>query len=406
MSDYLLADDLSGALEAGAAFHARGWRVRVPLLADVTDAAAPDELSVITSETRIVTVVEEARDTMRRLLTAQRDSGHRLLLVKIDSTLRGPIGAGIEAVREVLAPPLIVVCPANPLVGRTVINGVLRVNGVPLEQTDFHHDPQWPAHTGDIRTVLQGQGIDGVDSLTLAELRADRISESLKSGSKTVGGSRILVTDAETTDDIRLLVSGIRAAEPGTILIGSAMMATVLAELISPVKSADARKEGERIGSMLLLCGTQHPATHRQIETLLLDDAAAVLTTRVGDGLDVLQVELERAAHSHRVVAVHCTVSARTIDPSRALLDWLTQVATGALAHTDFAALYLTGGETAWAVCRALGGTELVIVCELEPGVILSRMARVGRHDLLVVTKPGGYGAPDAMVKHLTKMMK
>jgi len=39
MKDYLLADDLSGALEAGAAFRARGWRVTLSLDPDAGTGA-------------------------------------------------------------------------------------------------------------------------------------------------------------------------------------------------------------------------------------------------------------------------------------------------------------------------------------------------------------------------------
>ena len=52
MRDYLLADDLSGALDAAAAFHRAGRRVRVVWSHEAWDAAAPDTFIAYTTETR------------------------------------------------------------------------------------------------------------------------------------------------------------------------------------------------------------------------------------------------------------------------------------------------------------------------------------------------------------------
>ena len=42
MNDYFIADDLSGALDAAAAFHRTGRVVRVPLDPGVPDVTFPD----------------------------------------------------------------------------------------------------------------------------------------------------------------------------------------------------------------------------------------------------------------------------------------------------------------------------------------------------------------------------
>jgi len=61
------------------------------------------------------------------------DAGQRLF-VKIDSTGRGHIRATVEAVLAALPsrPSRVVVCPAYPLLGRTVLDGCVYVDGEPL----------------------------------------------------------------------------------------------------------------------------------------------------------------------------------------------------------------------------------------------------------------------------------
>jgi uncharacterized protein YgbK (DUF1537 family) len=62
-------------------------------------------------------------------------------------------------------------------------------------------------------------------------------------------------------------------------------------------------------------------------------------------------------------------------------------------------ALLLTGGETAVAVLRALGASGLHLAGEIEPGVALGTLAG-GRFDgLPLVTKAGGFGDPDLLVR-------
>jgi uncharacterized protein YgbK (DUF1537 family) len=60
------------------------------------------------------------------------------------------------------------------------------------------------------------------------------------------------------------------------------------------------------------------------------------------------------------------------------------------------ACLVLTGGETAAAVLAATGLGVLQVVGEVLPGIPLCKAC--GRDDLpLIVTKSGGFGAPDAL---------
>jgi uncharacterized protein YgbK (DUF1537 family) len=63
----------------------------------------------------------------------------------------------------------------------------------------------------------------------------------------------------------------------------------------------------------------------------------------------------------------------------------------------ELSGLVLAGGETALGACRALGGGALRVLDELLPAIPLCRLDANGRA-LRVVTKSGGFGAPDALV--------
>jgi len=118
---HLLADDLTGAADASAPF--AGRREVVILLPGA--GAATASLTVIDTETRGLPAAAAA--------AAVSAACHGLaggVFKKVDSTLRGPIGAELEAARVALGRGAVVLAPSLPAQGRTVRHGRLRVDGI------------------------------------------------------------------------------------------------------------------------------------------------------------------------------------------------------------------------------------------------------------------------------------
>ena len=93
-------------------------------------------LPVINTQSRGVPPDEAAarvRATCRELSAA----GRTVWFKKIDSTLRGNVGAELAALHAALAPCVIVCTPALPEQGRTVQDGVLLVAGEPAMATPY-----------------------------------------------------------------------------------------------------------------------------------------------------------------------------------------------------------------------------------------------------------------------------
>ena len=142
----VLADDLTGALEAGAAFAQRG------ILGQVAISKVPGttcRVLVVDTETRHLPENEAAG----RVENIARRANARLVYKKTDSTLRGNIRAELHAL-SLIGPVLYV--PAYPQLGRTLRDGCLHVHGVPVEQTAFAIDPLHPVRNGNIQVLLAG----------------------------------------------------------------------------------------------------------------------------------------------------------------------------------------------------------------------------------------------------------
>jgi uncharacterized protein YgbK (DUF1537 family) len=82
---------------------------------------------------------------------------------------------------------------------------------------------------------------------------------------------------------------------------------------------------------------------------------------------------------------------------SMAIATRLASIVAGVCDRVRVGALVLTGGDTASAVCGALGSVSLSLTGELEPA-IATGMLIGGRHPgLPVVTKAGGFGDDEAL---------
>ncbi len=142
----VLADDLTGALEAGAAFAQRGMESAVMLVKAEWNGKP---VLVIDTETRHLSEAEAAGRVQQLAVSANA----RLVYKKTDSTLRGNIRAELHAL-SLLGEVLYV--PAYPQLGRTLHDGCLHVHGVPVEQTPFATDPLRPVRNGNIAALLAG----------------------------------------------------------------------------------------------------------------------------------------------------------------------------------------------------------------------------------------------------------
>jgi len=154
MDVLVLADDLTGALEAGARFAGCGIEARVTADTGLMETLAP--VLVVDTETRHARPAEAAR-TIYALAREGRDRGARYLYKKTDSTLRGNIGSELgAALRASPGSPLLYV-PAYPQMGSTVKGARLYVRGVPVAETGFASDTLNPIAESNILAVLSEQ---------------------------------------------------------------------------------------------------------------------------------------------------------------------------------------------------------------------------------------------------------
>jgi uncharacterized protein YgbK (DUF1537 family) len=158
-------------------------------------------------------------------------------------------------------------------------------------------------------------------------------------------------------------------------------------------------------GPALVVVGTRHPATARQVESA---EAAAVRVVRPSPGAhapdewgaDMVAASLQSGqdviltteAVPHGWLQEH--------EVARRLAAEVTLI----LDRRRPSALVLTGGDVAASVVRALDARGIWLVDELLPGVPLGQLADGRASEMPVVTKAGGFGNPDAILTMLIRL--
>ena len=340
----VIADDITGAAEIAGIAHAAGQQARLlcasgPLYCDTVAVT-----TVIATDTRSMSEPEAAAETRR---IASAISHHTSpIFKKTDSALRGHVVAELTALMDVTGYQRAVYLPANPSKGRIIRKGIYYINEIPIHETAFNYDPEFPARTSSLR---------------------ERFPDAEAKG--------IIMPDAESEDDIRHII---RQYDDGkTIFAGAADLFTLIPPItpIGPIGPISPT-------TTLILCGST------QSKPLNLGIPIAPMPREVYDGEQGAGYWFQSLAtpatsliltipHTHRTgkeVAVHL----RTV---------MAEMAQRLVRKHRPDHLIIEGGATAWATLQALGWTDFRIVSQIAPGVV--QMSAT--NGTLVTLKPGSY---------------
>jgi uncharacterized protein YgbK (DUF1537 family) len=328
-----------------------------------------------------------------------------LLFKKIDSTLRGHLGAELNALLAV--PGLFsaaVVCPALPDQGRTLQCGVLHVHGEVQRNASGY-----PLHLCDL---LQSAGAPALWIDTTHAPAPCQLARMLAAA--IAAEARVLVVDARDTADLKRLALALRLLSSHRILaVGAAGLAKALGcELFAygrhPI-GASLQLPPVSAGPVVGVVGSFSPASVAQVREMAGDACVDVVRLPAGVWLDPAAAPTVAAAVGHaRALAddgrsvVFTAAGAPAAGSTRALVRAMAGAAGDIIRQAS--TLVLTGGDTARTVLDQLGIERLDVFGEVEPGICVSR--GTGRHSPCVVTKAGGFGDAGALLRVMRRFEK
>lgn len=414
----VIADDLTGANDTGGQFARQGMHTEVLLEgAAINDTATADILVVDTNSRAIPG--SKAYEKVQKAAKEAAEAGFCQYYKKMDSTLRGNVGIEVRAILDLNLHEFALVVPAFPKTGRITVGGFYLLNGAPISTTEIARDPKTPVYDSSLPELLRKQAGLQVGHIGFAEIAQGREAITAAIRSHLQAGCRIISCDAWQDEQFLTIAQAAASVSEKILWAGSAGLAEILPQLFRWKDDQEVRQPA------FVVAGSVSSVTRGQVEQLVASGyelievgVADYLSWQVGQPHPALQQVQKALAEGKRVVLAS-GYKAEMVKQAQAAGEKLgmssTQVSEkvaqilgwlGAeiLREQDITGVVLTGGDTAVAVCNALGVTGIRVLEEVAPAIPLGRMTTREGKGLLVVTKAGAFGAPDALVKAAKKL--
>lgn len=370
----IVADDLTGALDAASPFAERGLTVRVAITVNELETtlahggALPDVIAVNTGSRHLT--AEDAALRVAQVADRLAESRPRLLVKKIDSTLRGQVVAESLTLRRLVDRRLLV-APAVPSQGRVVRNAQVFIDDEPLASTAYAADPLSAPPTGPLDALFADQGLALVHHVpSPAAILPDDDC----------------VADAEDDAALERIATQVLDAPDEWLLVGAAGLTRALAQRLAGAAQAVTLPKVDRI---LLTVGSRSPRAQRQLARLhevypAIPRLSALGTPQAPEAaqgvLLVIPGVPDDATPSAEEVAGAIAGAVATLTAS---------------AHCNL--LFLSGGDIAMAVLERVQGHFITLQGEWCPGVPFGFINNDS--DKPVMTKAGGFGQDDTLAR-------
>lgn len=421
----ILADDLTGANDTALQVAKTGINTKVLIQEPFHFASNQKQhVYVINTETRSLEV-NEARKKLKNLASQINKLDFSFYYKKIDSTLRGNVGAEIETLIENIDFDCAVVAPAYPKNGRITVGGYHLVHQKLLTDTEFAKDPKTPVHHSVVSKELELQMKQEVTHINIEFIKKNKLSKILKNMSDF--GKKCFTFDCITDDDFDTIISETEQVFKRILWVGSAGLMSSLAKRF---KSEDNMMQNQSLKNKhpnLVVAGSVSEKTREQVD-YLKSQGYALLTLHPNELLDenfstdCLPNMLLKAAtiiqqNKHLVITTNSSTEARNEfaeylqkndlskeEAGNQIAKHLGLLASKLIKKHSFASLFLTGGDIAYYTCTQLQIKALKIIGEAEEGIPICKIADSESNDLPIITKAGAFGDRFSIYNSLIKV--
>jgi uncharacterized protein YgbK (DUF1537 family) len=383
----VLADDLSGAAELAGISLRYGLRTEL-FTSNITTNLA--DVVVLSTDSRSLKK-EDALSVTRQALEQVLELNPHLIYKKIDSVLRGHVLDELHLQMQMMKKKRALVLPANPSLGRTIRDGKYFIDDIPIHETAFSSDPEFPATAADIRTLLQTQNHKPHPAYSGTNhkhgLHVLRCADPLPPTGIIIG---------EATDEADISAWA-EQADDSFVLAGAGDFFNELLHRRFRHREQDAFQVET---PFLYVCGTSYDrsvsfvnkAFEKQqpvlfIKEEMLDPEEMNINGEVNHFIKALQ------RHQKGIIAFEKELEATntTAEDLRAIMATTVKWVLG---KNSIKELLIEGGSTATAVLQELNIRHLQPSQELKRGVL-----RMKSDNMYITIKPGSYEMPDAVIK-------
>jgi uncharacterized protein YgbK (DUF1537 family) len=417
----VVADDLTGANAAAAGFARSGFRSVTASAGERADVVAEMvsrfDVVVATTDSRHLDPAEAAR---RVAAVVRAGWPARLVCNRIDTTLRGNIGATTRAVLdEVTAASdgarVVVLCaPAHPAAERQTIGGMQLLGGRRLEDTEVARDSRTPVRTSDVVELLRGQADLAVAAVPLGLVTGDEPALVDEVRRVLAEGVDVVVADATTEEHLDRVAAACVAASEGTGIVWATSDPGPASVAMAKALGLGGSAEG---APLLAVSGSATELTRTQLQQLAVERGALThRAVRHGAVPDVdatarlLDEALSSAGPKDVVVLATVLDESDLCRPTAEEADEIPQALARAVRRNLEAhpidGLFTTGGDVTAALLAELGSHGLEISDEVVPLAVAGTLVGGPWDGLPIVTKGGlvgDAGTTIACIDHLRR---
>ncbi len=412
----IIADDLTGANATAALLSIKGFTTLTCL--DSPSHTEDYEVVSFSTDSRSLPATEAYNQVAAYLEFI--DPTTTLISKRIDSTLRGNLGAEVDAVIDRYPQLMAVVVPVYPSSGRICVGGSLLVDGIPLQNTAMRNDPKNPMTESSVVELFKQQTNKSVGYISLRHVLAGRDELARELAALYSKNIRIVVIDATTDDDILQIANAVQQSKIPIFCVDPGVFTAQLAYLRYSVGS-------KRTNKIFIAIGSVSELTQRQIKKLRYERQVYIETIPAGQLIEfalhpeqasaLVQKLIERTKHCDIVgidtvekpdhicclkqLAEKYSLNAHEASCmlNKGIAEITAQVLTS--KHAPISALYSSGGDVVVAITKRLEGNGVVLKDEVEPLTVYGHLTGGLCRGIPVITK-GGFVGNDNTLVHCT----
>lgn len=414
MKLYVIADDLTGANATSVLLAKEGFKcstfIDSALLND-ENMSRCDVVAISTDSRGITKEKAYARvsEEVQRVKHLQP-----VYTKRIDSTLRGNIGAEIDAILDQDKNSIAVVVASYPDSGRISIGGFLLVDSVPLQNTLVAKDPKCPVTNSSVKEIIQSQTKFKVSDIQISDVLRGEEFLSRKINLLVDEGNRIIVIDAVTNDEIETIAKASALTKLNVIPVDPGPFTKCL---MNTKYGSSHVGQGKKV---FFAIGSVSKTTIGQIENLVATKSPALVKVNPLKLIDDEQIdqEVERVLHiiegklklnQSNIVGITTTTredevlnlselseklgmdeEAISVKINKGLAK-ITELALE-LSNSSIGALYTSGGDVTMEVMKRLGVEGIDIKDEIIPLAVYGRFIGGKYPNMPAITKGGLIG--------------
>src|SRR5665648_105631 len=423
---YVIADDLTGANDTGVQFTKKGYKTIVSVLDEQSTIMIPDnaDVFVIDTETREADS-KTARKRLKSILEKININKKDIIYKKVDSTLRGNIGAELEEIMIILNRDICIFSPSYPSYQRITIGGYLVVDQKPLSLSEYSCDNSTQVENSFIPFLLKKQTDFPVGQIDLKDVAKGQKTILSKINELYQKGNKIIVIDSTNEEHLKdIFASGLKLDRP-VLFSGSAGLANHFPNINNKSEDLKIKIENNK-GPVIVVAGSRNSIMEDQVNYLknrlnftelkidleqVFSDKDRILDNYASEGIKAIKGNRDLVIHTAATYNEEKSINKKLMlkyhigfrELEIKIKTFLGELISKIIKNSDVRNLILTGGDTALGVCKELGISNFNVIDELLPGIPLA-IAHYKSYHLNIVTKAGGFGKEDALYHLINKL--